>query len=47
MAKRDIQRRERKKVKKGDGKAVPLSPIVANPPVEVVPKGKAGKEPKE
>ena len=47
MAKKDFNRRERKKPKKDEGKATTLGPISITPPVEVLPKGKSAKEPRE
>ena len=46
MANKDTRRKEKKKPKKGTAKVI-TSPLVTNPPVEVVVKGKAAKEPKE
>ena len=46
MGNRDVRRKEKKKPKKGTDK-VTTSPVVTNPPVEVVTKGKAAREPKE
>ena len=47
MGNRDSQRRERKKPKKNENKTEPLGPVSSSPPVEVIPKGKAAKQPKE
>ena len=47
MAKKDIARREKKKTRKDGTKAATISPISPNAPLEVIPKGKASKEPKE
>ncbi len=46
MANKDVRRKEKRKPKKGAEK-VTTSPVVTNPPVEVVSKGKAAREPKE
>ena len=46
MANKDAQRKEKRKPKKSALKA-PGSPLAVNPPVEVIAKGKAAKEPKE
>ena len=47
MSNKDAPRRERKKLKKEGKKGVALSPITTTPSVEVVPKGKPAKEPRE
>ena len=47
MAKKDIARREKKKPRKDGAKAATISPINPNAPLEVIPKRKAAKEPKE
>jgi hypothetical protein len=47
MANKNPRQRERKKPKKGVEKRLLATPLVPAPPVEVVAKGKAAKEPKE
>lgn len=47
MANKNAPKREKKKAKKDDGKAPTLRSISTDPPVGVVPKGKAAKEPRE
>ena len=47
MGSKDVRRRESKKQKKDQKTAVALSPITVSPQVEVLPKRKATKEPKE
>ena len=47
MSRKDFQKRERKKVKKEGKKVLAPVPITTTPIVQVVPKGKDSKEPKE
>ena len=47
MPGKSFPRRERKKLKKGEGKKPTLTPNSTTPPVEVVPRSKTAKEPKE
>ena len=48
MGNKDVRRRESKKVKKEKRKDEAVNPIsTTQPVVEVVPKGKTGKDPKE
>ena len=48
MANKDAPRRQRKKLKKEDKDAPGVNRVgTSNPVVEVTPKGKAAKEPKE
>ena len=47
MGNRDTRRRESKKPKKDEKKVEALTPISTSPSVQVVPKRKAPKEPRE
>lgn len=47
MANKNAPKREKKKAKKDDGKTALLRPVNTDPPVGVVPKGKAAREPRE
>ena len=47
MANKNAPRREKKKGKKDDVRTPVLRSVSTDPPVGVVPKGKAAKEPRE
>ena len=47
MAKRDLPRKERKKLKKDQGKIASIGLVVGSASVERIPKGKAAKEQRE
>jgi hypothetical protein len=46
VANKNTRRKEKKKPKRGTDK-ITASPVVITPPVKVIAKGKAAKEPKE